>query len=253
MTLYQEAVDLIENADHLVVFTGAGISIESGIPTFRGENGLWEKYDMNYLTLDYFYNSPAASWVFNKKIFYETFEGKTPNEAHLALSHLESEGIVKKVITQNIDNMHTLAGSEKVIEFHGNARFAICTKCQKKYKIDDDLINNLPPKCDECNEILKPDFIFFGESLDEEVYDAAFNEAEKADVVLVIGTTGIIRPASNIPIYAKDTGAKIIEINTEVSEFTEDLTDIFIQEKATVAMGEILEMMKERAKIYAKK
>jgi len=98
MTLYEKAVNLIEEAEHLVVFTGAGISIESGIPTFRGENGLWEKYDMNYLTLDYFYNSPAASWVFNKKIFYETFVGKKPNIAHLALSQLESYGIVKSII-----------------------------------------------------------------------------------------------------------------------------------------------------------
>ncbi len=253
MSLYEKAVELIEQAEHLVVFTGAGISFESGIPTFRGKNGLWEKYDMNYLTLDYFYNSPAASWVFNKKIFYETFEGKKPNKAHLAISDLESKGIVRSVITQNIDNMHTMAGSENVIEFHGNARFAICTKCQKKYKIDDDLINNLPPKCDGCNEILKPDFIFFGESLDEKVYNKAFDDAEKADVVLVIGTTGIIRPASNIPIYAKETGAKIIEINTNISEYTEDITDVFIQEQATVAMGEILEMVKERAKVYAEK
>lgn len=252
MSLYDEAVDLIEKAEHLVVFTGAGISIESGIPTFRGENGLWEKYDMNYLTLDYFNNSPAASWVFNKKIFYETFEGKKPNLAHLALSELESNGIVKSVITQNIDDMHTLAGSENVIEFHGNARLAVCTKCHKKYKIDNELISNMPPKCDACNEVLKPDFIFFGESLDENVYNDAFNEAEKADVVLVIGTTGIIRPASNVPIYAKETGAKIIEINTNVSEYTEEITDVFIHEKATVAMGKIVEKIKERAKIHAK-
>lgn len=252
MTLYEEAVDLIENADHLVVFTGAGISIESGIPTFRGENGLWEKYDMNYLTLDYFHNSPAASWIFNKKIFYETFKGKEPNKAHLGLSALESKNIVKSVITQNIDNMHTLAGSKNVIEFHGNARFAVCTKCNKKFEIDDALINNLPPKCDECNEVLKPDFIFFGEPLDDQVYQEAFDEAKKADVVLVIGTTGIIRPASNVPIYAKETGAKIIEVNTEVSEFTDDITDVFLQEKATVAMETILKMIKERAKVYAK-
>jgi len=252
MALYDEAVDLIEEADHLIVFTGAGISIESGIPTFRGENGLWEKYDMNYLTLDYFYNSPAASWVFNKKIFYETFKGKVPNIAHLALSELESNGIVKTIVTQNIDNMHTLAGNENVIEFHGNARLAICTKCNKKFKIDDQLMNDLPPKCDSCNGVLKPDFIFFGESLDDQVYNAAFSAAERADVVLVIGTTGIIRPASNVPIYAKETGAKIIEINTEPSEYTDGITDIFIHGKATVAMERILDMMKERAKIYEK-
>jgi NAD-dependent deacetylase len=149
--------------------------------------------------------------------------------------------------------MHTLAGSENVIEFHGNARFAVCTKCNKKYEIDDALMNTLPPKCDDCNEVLKPDFIFFGESLDEKVYNDAFNEAEKADVILVIGTTGIIRPASNVPIYAKENGAKIIEINTKNSEYTEDITDVFINEKATVAMGKILEMVKERAKVYAKK
>jgi NAD-dependent deacetylase len=252
MTLYNKAVELIENSEYLVVFTGAGISIESGIPTFRGENGLWEKYDMNYLTLDYFYNSPAASWVFNKKIFYETFEGKKPNIAHLALSQLENYGIVKSIITQNIDNMHTLAGSKNVIEFHGNARLAVCTKCDKKYDIDENLINNMPPKCEACNEVLKPDFIFFGESLDGRIYNQAFDEAEKADVVLVIGTTGIIRPASNVPIYAKETGAKIIEINTEASEYTNDITDIFINEKATIAMGEILKSIKERTKVHAK-
>jgi len=148
--------------------------------------------------------------------------------------------------------MHTLAGSKQVIEFHGNARFAICTKCNKKYTIDDQLISDLPPKCNDCREVLKPDFIFFGESLDERVYNQAFDEAEKADLVLVIGTTGIIRPASNVPIYAKETGAKIIEINPEASEYTSDITDVFINEKATIAMSEILELIKERTRVHAK-
>lgn len=245
MALYQEAVDIIKNANHLIAFTGAGISLESGIPTFRGENGLWEKYDTNYLTLDYFYKSPVLSWVFNKKIFYETFKGKKPNEAHNILSTLESEGIVKSIITQNIDNLHTLAGSKNIIEFHGNARLAICPSCNNTLEINDELIKKLPPKCKQCDEILKPDFIFFGESLDEAVFDKAFDEAEKSDVVLIIGTTGIIKPASDIPIYAKETGAKIIEINTSPSAFTESITDLFIEEKATIAMGKIFEIIRE--------
>jgi len=245
MSLYKKVAELIKEAKHLMVFTGAGISLESGIPAFRGENGLWEKYDMNYLTLDYFYNSPVDSWVFNKKIFYDTFKGKKPNAAHRALSELEAKGIVKSVITQNIDNLHTLAGSENIIEFHGNARLAICPKCNKTVEINDKLIENLPPKCNQCDEILKPNFIFFGESLDEVVYKNAFEEAEKADVVLIIGTTGIIQPASSIPIYAKEKGAEIIEINPKPSAFTDDVTDLFIQEKATIAMDKILEIIKK--------
>ena len=223
--------EIIKNSKHLIAFTGAGISAESNIPTFRGENGIWDKYDPMILDIDYFNNNPSVCWPVIKDMFFSVIDKAEPNKAHYFLSQLEQKGILKSIITQNIDNLHQKAGSKNVIEFHGNTRDLICTKCNKVYSVNDVDLKNDIPKC-ECGKVLKPDFVFFGEGIPTKAYEKSISEIGKCDVMLVIGTTGEIMPASLLPYEAKNNGAKIIEINTEDSNYTKKITDIFINEKA---------------------
>ena len=239
-----EAVELIKKSNHLTAFTGAGISVESGIPPFRGENGIWNKYDTKIFDLDYFVSNPVEDWKLIYEVFYSTILNAKPNPAHYALVELEKIGILKAVITQNIDNLHYKAGNKKVYEFHGNTRRTICLECGKIYEVDAMDVSIMPPRC-ECGGLLKPDFVFFGEPIPSDALDASLKETENADVFLVIGTTGVIYPAGQIPALAKQNGAKIIEINVEESEYTYSITDVFIKEKASVAMNYILKKLKD--------
>ncbi len=234
------AAERIKNAKHLTAFTGAGISVESGIPPFRGENGLWSKYDPTFLELNYFYHHPKESWKLIKEIFYDYFGKAKPNDAHFALAKLEEAGILKAIITQNIDNLHQEAGSKVVYEFHGNSQKLLCTKCGTKFSLSEVNIDEPIPRCPKCGGILKPDFIFFGEGIPEPARSKSFEEAELADVFLIIGSTGEIMPASLIPPEAKRNGATIIEVNVEPSNYTHTVTDIFLKGKATEVMNNLL-------------
>ncbi len=238
-----EAAESIRNAKHLVAFTGAGISVESGIPPFRGETGLWSKYDPKVLDLTYFYDNPKAAWTVIRELFYDFFGSAKPNPAHQALALLEKNGHLKSIITQNIDNLHQEAGSQIVYEYHGTSQYLIDTKTNKKYTIDQVNMDQLPVVSPDTGNLLKPDFIFFGEGIPQDAYSHSVRAAQMADLFLVIGTTGEIMPASLIPMDAKKQGAKIIEINIETSNYTHSITDIFIQEKASVAMSEIIKYL----------
>ncbi len=232
---FDKALSVLQNAKHITAFTGAGISIESGIPPFRGENGIWNKYDPKIFDLQYFIENPKEDWELIYKVFYKTIIEAEPNPAHFALANLEQKGKLKAIITQNIDNLHQKAGSRTVYEFHGNTRDVVCLDCGKKYSVALLDMSNLPPRC-ECGGLLKPDFVFFGESIPQDVLEASLNETQVADVFLVVGTTGVIYPAGEIPRLAKRNGATIIEINIEPSEYTGSITDVFIEEKASVAL-----------------
>jgi NAD-dependent deacetylase len=235
-----EAVKLLKQSTYTTAFTGAGISVESGIPPFRGENGLWSKYDPIVLDLEYFYKHSLHSWEVIKEIFYDFFGQANANPAHIALAKMEQKGFLKNIITQNIDNLHQEAGNTEVFEFHGNSRTLVCTSCQKHYEITDLSLEKLPLLCPDCNGLIKPDFIFFGEGIPPVAYQKSLKAAEKADVFLLIGTTGEIMPASQIPFLAKSNGAKIIEVNPNPSNYTNQITDVFLQGKATEVMAEIL-------------
>jgi len=240
MSKFKEVIKVIKNSNNLIAFTGAGISVESGIPPFRGENGIWNKYDTKIFDIDYYLSNPRAALQL-RDVFYEVIKKAKPNDAHLALARLEKLGLLKAIITQNIDNLHYLAGSRNVIEFHGNTRYFVCMNCGRKYLAEKFEITEQSPKCSHCGGLLKPDFVFFGEPIPTEVYTKAFQYANMADVMLVIGTTGIVYPAAMIPIQAKKNGAKIIEINIEPSEYTtQGLTDFFLQGKATEVMSKIV-------------
>jgi NAD-dependent deacetylase len=232
----RKAANLILRAKHTTAFTGAGISVESGIPPFRGREGLWSRYDPGCLDLDAFYRDPAQTWELIKEIFYDFFGQAEPNAGHRSLAELEKAGNLQAVITQNIDSLHHQAGSQNIIEFHGTSGRLRCTNCGDVFGFVSSYLHHLPPACKKCSGVLKPDFIFFGEAIPYKAYDASIKESRIADVFLIIGTTGEVVPASTIPWQAKTHGAAIIEINPEPSAYTHAITDIFLPGKA----GEIL-------------
>ncbi len=232
---FEKAKNLILNSKHLVVFTGAGVSVESGIPPFTGAGGLWTQYDPKFIELDYFFYNPESSWNEIYKIFYQFMDKAKPNFAHTEIGRLSKEKIVKAVITQNIDNLHQEGGADNVIEFHGTTKTLICPKCHKKFKATNDLLSSIPPKCTKCNAILKPNFVFYGEGINPEVQDKAFDELVRADVLLIIGTSGQVMPANSLPYLAKQERKDliIIEVNPTKSTFTDAIVDYYFPIKAT--------------------
>ncbi len=242
----ERAAQMIINAGRTVAFTGAGISVESGIPPFRGEDGLWSKYNPEFLDIFYFTHHPKESWKLIKEIFFDFFGQAKPNDAHIALATLEKTGLLQAIITQNIDNLHHEAGSKTIYEFHGNSHKLVCTQCNTSFHLGEISLESLPPYCLKCNNLLKPDFIFFGEAIPEPANSMSFAETEKADLFILIGTMGEVMPASLIPDLAKKAGAKILEINIEPSAYTNKITDLFIQKKATQAMTEIVLEIKNK-------
>lgn len=228
----KELVALLKRAKYATAFTGAGISVESGVPPFRGEKGIWNKYDPRSLELDYFYSHPTESWTVIREVFYAFFGKAVPNPAHLFLGEAEKRGFLKAVVTQNIDNLHQLGGSETVYEFHGNAQKLICTNCGDRQSAREKLLIQIPVRCKLCEGLVKPDFIFFGEGIPEEAFAKSMAAARKTDLMIVIGTLGEVMPAAMVPQEAKRNGATIVEINLEASNFTHSLTDLFIPGKA---------------------
>ncbi len=234
-----QAAYLIRKAKYAVAFTGAGISVESGIPPFRGENGLWNTTDPIFLEIEFFRKKPLQSWIKIKEIFYDRLGDSKPNLAHSMLAKMEERSFIETVITQNIDHLHQKAGSKYVYELHGTYKQLICTECSSEYDISFANLDYLPPTCFVCKGILKPDMVFFNEPIPAFAKKRSFDEASKCDVMLIIGTNAEVLPAARIPEVAKENGAKIIEINIKPSHFTNTVTDVFLEMKATEAMKEI--------------
>ena len=243
--MYEKAGAAIRDAGRCVAFTGAGISVESGIPPFRGENGLWNKYDPETFNIQYFLERTDESWQAIRTIFYDLFGTVRPNPAHKALAALEEKGLLHAVITQNVDNLHFDAGSSTVHEFHGSLKRLACLKCSGTVMIEEVDLSVVPPLCARCGAVLKPDVIFFGEPIPEPAGSNSFREAETCDCMILIGTTGEVAPANMIPRIAKQNRATIIEINPVRSFYTDSITDIFIEDKAGAAMTKILQELNE--------
>ncbi len=224
----KQAVDILKSSKLTVAFSGAGISVASGIPPFRGKNGLWSKYDPVMFDIDFFMHNPDESWRLIKEIFYSLIFKAKPNAAHYALAKLQYP-----VITQNIDGLHQEAGSLEVVEFHGTAKTLTCTNCKAKFKTEEiDLSSKETPRCKLCSGLLKPDFVFFKESIPKDALSRSSFLSSTCDVMLVVGTTGEIMPASQIPYLAKRNGAAIVEINIQPSNYSNEITDIFLKGKA---------------------
>lgn len=235
----EQAVKLIRKAKYTVAFTGAGISVPSGIPPFRGENGLWNTTDPIFLEIEFFRKKPLQSWLKIKELFYDKLGDAQPNAAHEVLAKMEERSFLETIITQNIDHLHQKAGSKYVYEIHGTYKQLICTACSSEYDMSFADLNYLPPTCFICKGILKPDMVFFNEPIPPFAKKRSFEEAAKADVMLIIGTNAEVLPAAEIPVTAKNHGAKIIEINIEETHFTREITDIFLKGDAAQIMKEI--------------
>jgi len=238
----EQAAGKLRESIHATAFTGAGISVESGIPPFRGPEGIWTKYDTKILEISYFRENPAEAWKAIKEIFYKHYRKAVPNSAHKALADLERAGVVKSVITQNIDNLHQEAGSKTVWEYHGNYSRLVCSRCGEYFDSSEEILRQEVPRCPKDDTVLKPDFIFFGEAIPQKAAAASYHEATLADIFILVGTTGEVMPANLVPRMAKQNGALIIEVNPEPSSYTSDITDIFLQGRA----GEILPALVER-------
>jgi NAD-dependent deacetylase len=240
----ERAAELVSKSRKTILFTGAGISVESGIPPFRGRSGLWAQVDPAFIEINHFKANPEASWHLIRRIFYDNWGAAKPNAAHLAAAALQRAGFIKAVVTQNIDCLHQRAGSVGVLEFHGSLERLLCLSCDAKYpaaRLDE--FGELP-LCPACRGLLKPDIVFFSEGIPEDVSETSFRHAREADVVIVVGTTGEVMPAGLVPVVAKENGAKVVEINVEPSSLTSSTTDIFLQATATEAMSKLAESLK---------
>lgn len=242
--ILDQAAEKISQSAYTLAFTGAGISVESGIPPFRGENGLWNKYDPKVLEINYFLDHGAESWKYIREIFYDYFGKSEPNAGHKALADMEKMGYLHAIVTQNIDNLHHMAGNKTVHEFHGSSSRLVCSKCQNVYPVTQFDLKDIPPVCPHDHQLLKPDFVFFGEGIPAQAWDKSFESAEKCEVCLVIGSTGEVVPASYVPQRARERGAFIIEVNPEPSQFTNTITDLHLVGKA----GDILPKLAARLK-----
>ncbi|OPY74786.1 MAG: NAD-dependent protein deacetylase [Syntrophorhabdus sp. PtaU1.Bin050] len=241
MENYKEIAKIIKDKGYLVAFTGAGISVDSGIPAFRGGQGLWERYDpMEYAEIRAFHRNPEKVWVMLREMAEVIFRS-APSPAHLALGELEKRGILKAVITQNVDGLHHIAGNTHVIEYHGNHRWLVCTGCSKRIPLVPEIVGVRPyPRCDKCKSVLKPDVVFFGEGIPMMAMAQANEEADLCNVMLIIGSSGVVYPAAEIPYTAKSKGATIIEINVESTSFTTSIADYFFQGTASEILPRIL-------------
>ncbi len=234
--------DTIHRAQRIVALTGAGISVDSGIPAFRGGQGLWSTYDpMEYAHIDAFLRAPEKVWRMLSELDRLVADAK-PNQAHYALARLETVSSFSSVITQNIDNLHQDAGSSKVIEFHGNGRRMRCLKCGAVYQREQIDLNFLPPRC-SCSGLIKPDIVFFGEEIPWNASLEANAEASNCDVILVIGTSAVVAPASSIPYLARDNGATVVEINPEPTQLTGFIADISIHRGASAVLSDVLRIL----------
>jgi len=245
-----KVAEMIAASKRLVVFTGAGISTESGIPDFRGPDGLWTKVDPEDFTIDRFLRSAET----RRKVWYLFVEGGSllnaePNRAHLAIAELEKMNRLSSVITQNIDNLHQKAGNhpKKVHELHGNMQWLVCLACGTRYSVEE-MRQKYPspdyfPVCEKCQGILKPDVVFFGEMLPQHTLLMAERESRECDLFIVIGSTLVVYPAAYMPMYAKRSGAKIVIINMGDTG-CDDIADVFIDAPAGDTMTKIMEKLK---------
>lgn len=229
-----------------LAYTGAGISVESGIPPFRGRDGLWNTVDPSFIEINHFYADPEHSWAKIRKIFYDNWGKAKPNAAHFALAEMMNAGFLQGIVTQNIDMLHQHAGAKHVIEFHGTLEALVCLKCAGRFAPERELIDRKRPSCPKCGGLLKPDFVFFGEGIPRDAFDESFRLAENCKWILVVGTTGEVMPACQVPMTAKRAGAKIIEINLQESAYTNRITDLFLPGKAVAIMEQLLKQTVSR-------
>jgi len=239
--MFESVADKLQQAKKIVFVTGAGISQESGIPTFRGDDGLWRTYDpMQLATINAFNQNPKLVWEWYEDRRKNILAAK-PNAGHVAISELAKHKEVW-VLTQNIDGLHQRAGSQNVLELHGSIITIKCTVCNFKDKITSDF-SEMPPLC-KCGNILRPDVVWFGEPLPQDVWGDAMTHSSLCDVMIVAGTSLSVSPANLLPIYAKQNGALMIEVNPEETLMSANM-DLSIRSTSAKTLPEFVSIVKK--------
>ena len=237
-----ELAAIIRQHPRLAALTGAGISVESGIPSFRGAGGLWERYDpVEYAHIQAFRRNPAKVWILLKEMD-DTISRARPNPAHYALAELEARGFLTGIITQNVDNLHQAAGSNRVVEYHGNAMRFVCDRCQEPYSRENLDFTQVPLYC-HCGGLIRPDVVFFGEPIPPAAQAEAMELARDCDLLLVIGTSGEVAPASYIPAIARERQAIIVENNLEPTRLNYTIANHFLPGGAGELLPRVLEAL----------
>lgn len=242
----ERAAELLAAAQHAIAMTGAGVSAESGIPTFRGEGGLWTKYDpVKVSSIDSFMADPASYWEVSRERGRVALAAR-PNPGHLALAAMEAIGRLVAVVTQNTDGLHQDAGSRRVIELHGSGRTVQCLDCgrrEPRSEVQARLDVEMPPRCRNCGSIfLKPTVVLFGEPMPVAAVQEAFALAGQADVVLVAGSSLVVYPAAEVPLVAVRAGARMIVVNAEPTPF-DRLAEVVIHGRSGEVLPQIADLI----------
>ena len=250
----REAAERVVNARSVVALTGAGLSVESGIPPFRGPGGLWTKYGEPPLDgYQRFLRDPAAAWRERlnptegwARGLMETFEAAKPNKGHDALAALAEDGHCDALITQNVDDLHRQAGQPNLLEIHGNHYWLRCLECHTRFDPDTFPVDeaNLPPLCPDCGGIVKGDTVSFGEPIPPTVLRACYAATERCDVMLVVGTSATVFPAADFPLEVLRAGGAVIEVNPYESELTPVAT-LSLQGPGGVVLGQLLHHVRQ--------
>jgi NAD-dependent deacetylase len=246
----KRAASLILKSRYVTALSGAGISVESGIRPFRGPGGLWtERGEPPMDGYQRFLRDPKGHWeeIMQRRAasgeFSRTIAEAQPNAAHIALAEMENMGILKYLITQNIDNLHIKAGSRKVAEIHGNTQKLRCIECNARYSRDEIALDVLPPRCPKCQGIIKTDSVMFGEPIPVDVLRICQREALKSDCMLTVGTSAFVYPAAGFPLQIKRAGGSLIEVNLYESDIT-PICDISLRGKATEITTRLVEELR---------
>lgn len=238
--LVRQTAESLMQTRKAVAITGAGISIESGIPPFRGPGGLWERIDpMEVAHIEAFRRNPEKVWRLLLKGMQDVLTAARPNAGHTGLARLEQWGYLRTVITQNVDGLHQAAGSRDVIEYHGTFAWQRCMACGSRCETRRVDLSRIPPRCD-CGGIYRPDCVFFGEMIPPQHLERSYQLVAHCDVLLVVGTSATVQPAAMMPVLAKESGARVVEINPEPTPLTGRISDYLIQGGAGEVLNAIL-------------
>lgn len=244
---YRQVASWLKEAKFSIALTGAGISVPSGIPDFRSPGGLWSKFDPWEVCSDYALKfNPKGVWEFLLEAVI-LFKKAKPNPAHFSLAKLEEKGLLRAIITQNIDGLHQLAGSKEVIEFHGGVNKFYCNLCGLEYpkeKAWQLTKQDIPWLCDKCQGVIRPDVVFFGEAIPTKALYLSQDLSRKADLIMVIGTSGEVAPANTLPSLVKAQGGKVVEINLGPTSY-EGVSDLKLEVGAEIALPAILEELEK--------
>ena len=241
-----QVADIIVKSGEVIALTGAGISVDSGIPDFRSPGGLWDRFNpAEYATIEAFRADPGKVWRLFVEVA-ELLERCEPNTGHTALAELEALGLLDAIITQNIDNLHQRAGSSYVVEYHGNGNQLHCIECG--FSSSQEFLEKveMPPHCPSCGAVLKPQVVLFCELIPPDAMLAANLLASKCKILLVIGTSAEVSPANLIPAMARSHGATIVEMNLESTHLTHTVTDHLIQGSCTNTLPALVKAVRER-------